>query len=188
MASRASAAQRSAGASESFARPRFGHVPGACCAGRQSRSATLPTSQAHSPPSGVSVSYLFSTEQCAAPQFSIPGSPRLNSRKYPWGEYPMSSNHFLCFSQAMRESRFLRCTRSTEAQLPPPNPNPTGIQIHWIESAGIPIEIQLRQVKPATEDRDLKWKHLSQQGYDGPFGLEAEAQKMFVSKPRRRTV
>ena len=44
-----SAAQRGAGAAESFVCPRFGHAPSARCAGRQSRSATLSTSHAVSP-------------------------------------------------------------------------------------------------------------------------------------------
>jgi hypothetical protein len=113
-------------------------------------------------------------------------APGLTLRIHTWGEHPMSSNRFLCLSQAMREPRFLRCVRSTEAQLPPPNPNPTGIQIHWIESAVINIQIQLRQVKLATKGCDLGWKHISRQGHDGQFALETEAQKMFVSKPRRR--
>ena len=45
VASRASAAQRSAGAAEIFVCLRLGHVPGARCAGRQGRNAILSTSE-----------------------------------------------------------------------------------------------------------------------------------------------
>jgi hypothetical protein len=78
--------------------------------------------------------------------------------------------------------------RTQEAQLPPSNPNPAGIPIHWSNGTGIVFKIQVDQVKPATKICAMISKQIRRQGNDGQFALETESQKLFVSKSKRRAI
>ena len=64
--------------------------------------------------------------------------------------------------------------------------NATGIQIHWIKSAGMMVKIQCCQGKLPTKSCDLQLKRESPQELGDEFALEAEVQRPLVSRPRTR--
>jgi len=114
-------------------------------------------------------------------------SRRPKSRKCGWGEYPMALDQFLRITEAMRESRFPRYPGTTGGHLPPRNPHPTGIQIHWIERAAVSVPIQYCHAGWASQTCHLQWNRDGGMSPNFCRALEAEAQKLFVWKPGRRT-
>jgi len=86
----------------------------------------------------------------------------------------------------MIEPRLRRRPASNKTQPPLMNPKPTGIQVHWLEDAGIAIEIQYRQRKLAAKFCATPWKRECRPGHDGRLAPEAETQNMFISKPKRQ--
>ena len=93
----------------------------------------------------------------------------------------MSSIRLLCFTQAMREQRFFHNPQSALARLL--HPNPAEIPIHWIEAAGITINIQVRHIEAATHCAGIRSKPACPQGYAERFESDTETQKTFVFSP-----
>jgi len=93
----------------------------------------------------------------------------------------MSSIRFLCFTQAMREQRFFHNPRAALARLL--YPNPAEIPIHWIEAAGIAIEIHVRHIEMASHGAGTRSKPVGRQGHREQFTLDAETQKTFAGSP-----
>lgn len=105
---------------------------------------------------------------------------RLNSQKFLgiWGEHPMLSIRFLCFTLAMREQRFFHNPQAALALLL--HPNPTEIPIKWSEAAATTIKIQLRHIAMPTHEDGIRSKPACPQGHYEQFALDAETQKIFA--------
>jgi hypothetical protein len=86
----------------------------------------------------------------------------------------------------MVEQRFFRSPQSAAASSPVPNSNQTRIEINCGEAVAETIEIWHHHIEMVAKARFIHLKPDCRQGCDVQIALDAQAQKILASRPRRR--